>query len=87
MTHRMTHPNLTPAADILSAGAIIGSMMNLLPPLAALIAILWYAVQIFESDTVQGFFRHRRLHRLHRLRVHRRKRPVHHHHKDPPEHT
>lgn len=48
-----TQPNMSPVADIISVGAIIGSFAHLLPPLAALIAIIWYAIQVYESRTVQ----------------------------------
>jgi sterol desaturase/sphingolipid hydroxylase (fatty acid hydroxylase superfamily) len=50
-------------ADTISAGAILGSFMGLLPPVAALAATIWYAVQIWESHTVQKWWR---LHKRHR---------------------
>jgi hypothetical protein len=40
-------------ADVGAIGAILGSLAGYLPPMAALIGILWYAIQIWESDTVQ----------------------------------
>lgn len=40
-------------ADLGAIGAILGSLAGYLPPMAALIGILWYALQIWESDTVQ----------------------------------
>lgn len=43
--------------DALSAVAIIGTLANLLPPLAALAGLIWYVVQIWESKTVQGWVR------------------------------
>lgn len=58
----MSHPAQT-AIDTVSAGAIIGSLLNYLPPLAAAIAMLWYLVQIYESDTVQGLLHKRRIER------------------------
>lgn len=39
--------------DGLSIAAIAGTFAGWLPPLAALAGILWYAVQIWESKTVQ----------------------------------
>lgn len=39
--------------DTISAGAIIGTLIGLLPAFAALAGILWYAIQIWESKTVQ----------------------------------
>lgn len=51
------------AVDTVSAGAIVASFLGFLPPIAALAATLWYAVQIWESHTVQKWWR---LHKLHR---------------------
>ena len=39
--------------DFASLAAILGSLSGWLPPLAALIAMLWYLLQIWESRTVQ----------------------------------
>lgn len=39
--------------DTISAGAIVGTLVGLLPAFAALAGILWYAIQIWESKTVQ----------------------------------
>lgn len=61
---------LSHTADSISAVAIVGTIMGYLPALAALAAIIWYAVQIWESKPVQ---RHIRLRRLHRRRIKLRK--------------
>ncbi len=60
------------AADVISAGAIVGTFLGYLPPLAALAAIVWYAIQVWESKTVQAWVRlhkhkkiRRRRHRKH----------------------
>lgn len=45
------------AGHVLSLGAIVGCFAGLLPPLAALAAIVWYAIQIWESDTVRAWFK------------------------------
>ena len=39
--------------DTISAGAIVGTLIGLLPAFAAIAGILWYAIQIWESKTVQ----------------------------------
>lgn len=49
--------NVTVVADAISAVAIVGSFMKVLPPIAALAATLWYLVQIWESHTVQKWWR------------------------------
>jgi hypothetical protein len=48
---------LTHLADTISAGAILGTFLGYLPPLAAFVATLWYCVQIWESHTVQKWVR------------------------------
>lgn len=48
---------LSHVADTISAGAIVGSILGVLPPVAALAATIWYAVQIWESHTVQKWWR------------------------------
>ena len=41
--------------DIVSGAAALGSLLGFLPPIVAIAALLWYAVQIWESDTVQSW--------------------------------
>ena len=41
--------------DIASGVAVLGTLAGILPPLVAVAALLWYVVQIWESDTVQGW--------------------------------
>lgn len=43
--------------DALSASAIVASFAGLLPPLAGLAGLIWYAIQIWESKTVQKHVR------------------------------
>lgn len=43
------------AAHIVSASTMVGSLAGILPPLAALVAIAWYLLQIYESATFQKF--------------------------------
>jgi hypothetical protein len=63
--------HVTVVADAISAAAIVGSFMKVLPPIAALAATLWYIVQIWESHTVQKWWRLRRLNRKTVKRKHR----------------
>lgn len=51
----------------ISLGAIIGTLAGWLPPIAALIAAVWYCVQIYESKSFQGFLMRRRAKRAERL--------------------
>lgn len=81
---------LTHVADTISAGAILGTFLGILPPLAAFAAFFWYLIQIWESHTVQKWWRlHTRQRRT--TRVLRRRKWVKHHVRklrletDPPE--
>lgn len=40
-------------ADIGAAGAVIGTLAGYLPTAAAVLAIVWYCIQIWESKTVR----------------------------------
>ena len=41
------------AASILT---VVGTLVNLLPSIAAIFTIVWTAIRIYETDTVQGWF-------------------------------
>lgn len=41
--------------DWLSVGTVIGTIAGWLPPLAALFAIVWSIIQIYESKTFKRF--------------------------------
>lgn len=68
-------PNLTPlrvitmTADAGAVGLIAGAITGWLPPLAAILAIVWYVIQIYESSTLQKKLRSYRLRRLVRIRA------------------
>lgn len=47
-------------ADAASLAAAIGTVAGWLPPLAALLTIIWTGLRIWESPTVQGWVRRRR---------------------------
>ena len=56
-------------ADVLSAFAVIGSLSGILPLWAALAAIIWYTIQVWESNTVQTWVKgHRHARRRSRLK-------------------
>lgn len=46
--------------EALSAAVLLGSLAQILPPLAALFSIIWTTIRIFESDTVQALIRRRK---------------------------
>ena len=41
------------AADLLSIATLVGSLVSLLPAVAALLTIIWTSIRIYESATVQ----------------------------------
>lgn len=64
--------------DTVSAGVILSSLAGILPPIAAGIAIMWYAIQIWESATVQKLVHPHHPHK--RIKSH-----AHNHRVHPPE--
>ena len=43
------------AIDAISVFTVVGTLSDLLPPMAALVTIIWTGIRIYETDTVQGF--------------------------------
>ena len=41
------------AGDVLSIATLLGSLASLLPAVAAVLTIIWTAIRIYETDTVQ----------------------------------
>lgn len=46
--------------DVISAFVVVGAVVNWLPPVAAALTIIWTAIRIYESNTVQALIRKRR---------------------------
>jgi hypothetical protein len=46
-------------ANTITTATVGGTLLGWLPPIAALFAIVWYALQIWESRTVQGWLSRR----------------------------
>jgi hypothetical protein len=71
----MSGPDISPiragviAIDAGAVGVIAAAIVGWLPPLAAIVAILWYVIQIYESQTVQRKVRAWRLRKLVKLRA------------------
>ena len=43
--------------DGISVATVMGTLMSWLPAVAALFTIIWTAIRIYETKTVQGWFR------------------------------
>jgi len=41
------------AIDAVSVFTVVGTLSDLLPPMAALVTIIWTGIRIFETKTVQ----------------------------------
>jgi hypothetical protein len=41
--------------DALSVATVLGTLVDMLPSIAALFTIVWTAIRIYETDTVQGW--------------------------------
>lgn len=46
---------LKAVGDVLSVGTVVATLAAWLPPLAALFTIVWTAIRIYETKTVQKF--------------------------------
>lgn len=46
--------------DTLSIFTVVGTLIDMLPSIAALFTIVWTALRIYESPTVQGYLTRRR---------------------------
>ena len=69
MTSVVQHPVLGLVGNVASAAAILASFAGWLPPLAALAAIIWYAVSIWESETVQSWHKGQEFVRLRKRQI------------------
>jgi chromate transport protein ChrA len=52
-----------------SGVAIVTTIFGWLPPAAALIAFVWYIIQIYESATVQKWIRSKRIRKIARMKA------------------
>jgi hypothetical protein len=43
--------------DAVSIITVVGTLANLLPAIAAILTIVWTAIRIWETETVQSIFR------------------------------
>jgi len=56
MLHNMDQHTKT-AVDIASTVTVLGTVMNLLPAIAALWTIIWTTIRIYETKTVQDWLK------------------------------
>jgi hypothetical protein len=49
--------HLKQTLDIVSITTVFGTLMGILPSIAALLSIIWSVVRLYETDTVQKLLR------------------------------
>jgi len=55
--------------NVFSAGAIIASVIGLIPVIAAFVGLIYYLIQIYETKTVQRWVHARRSRKIARLKA------------------
>jgi hypothetical protein len=56
-------------SNIVTGGVVTATLFGLAPSFAAVIAFIWYGIQIYESATVQRWLATRRTRKLARLKA------------------
>jgi len=52
-----TQEILKQSGDVIAAGVTVGTITQLLPSLAAVFTVMWTAVRLYETKTVQSIFK------------------------------
>jgi hypothetical protein len=63
------NPTLTWIMNAATASAFLSALIGLVPAATALIALVYYCIQIYESATVQHWIAGRRVQRIARLKA------------------
>lgn len=50
------HDTVKHAVDAISVVTVLGTLVDMLPSIAALFTIVWTGIRIYETDTVQRWF-------------------------------
>lgn len=53
----MTDESIKQTVDVASVATVVGTLAGILPAIAAIFTIVWTAIRIYESKTVQDFLR------------------------------
>lgn len=67
----MDHSFIYYSTHVAPIGLILASFVGLLPSVAALVAIIWYCILIFESETMKGWRTKRALKKLAKIEAER----------------
>jgi len=52
----MTNDTAKAVADAASIATVVGTLMEVLPAVAAIFTIVWTGIRIYETETVQRIF-------------------------------
>lgn len=55
-----SHEQVKQLGDAISILTVVGTLAELLPAIAAVLTIVWTAIRIYETDTVQCMFGRRK---------------------------
>ena len=55
MSQEMATEGTKHVIDGISVLTVVGTLAEILPPIAALVTIVWTGIRIFETQTVQGW--------------------------------
>ena len=57
MSQEMATEGTKHVIDSISVLTVVGTLADVLPPIAALITIVWTSIRIWETDTVQALIK------------------------------
>lgn len=60
------HPLLV-LSDLTAAGTVVAAFVGWLPPIAGLLSVVWFCIQIYESRSFQGWLSRSKDRRISRL--------------------
>jgi hypothetical protein len=65
-------PQVDRVLDVLSMGSLVAVVLGVLPTLSLVLTVIWTAIKIYETSTVQRTLKRRR--RMKRIKLNERKR-------------
>lgn len=58
MNFNQWNENVKAGLDVVSITTVVGTLAAILPPIAALVSIVWSCIRIYETKTVQRWLGH-----------------------------
>lgn len=65
----MDHSTFSWVGNSVALGAIVSTIVGLVPAVAALLALIWYIIQIYESETTKKWLAARKARKIIRLKI------------------